>query len=131
MDCHQNVTELCMFIECVNYYSNMRPSCVHILKPLTDHSSLKGHAPIPCTPDMQTAFNKMHALMAADALVAYPGHSKQFNIYTDVSDCQLGACIIWDGRPAAYLSCKLSTSQQNYTVMEKEMLSIITTLEDF
>ena len=46
----------------------------HILKPLTDHSGLKKRAPIPWTDDMQKAFNKMCALIAADALAAYPDH---------------------------------------------------------
>ncbi len=67
---------------------------------------------------MQKAFNKMYLLMAADALAAYPTHNKQFDIYTDASDFQLGACIIQDGRPGAYFSHKLTRSQQNYILME-------------
>ena len=39
---------------------------------------------------MQKAFNKMHLLMAANALAAYPNHNKRFEVYTDVSKFQLG-----------------------------------------
>ena len=109
----------------------MWPSHAHILKPLTDHSGLKKRAPIPWTPEMQAAFDKMRALMAADALAAYPDHNKRFDVYTDASDFQLGACIVQEGRPVAYFSRKLSKSQQNYMVMEKEMLSIVATLDEF
>ena len=80
---------------------------------------------------MQTAFHKMRLLIAADALVAYPDHNKRFDIYTDSSDYQLGACIVQEGRPVAYFNQKLSKAQRNYIPVEKEMLSIVATLEDF
>jgi hypothetical protein len=114
-----------------NYYRDMWPSRAHILKPLMDQSGLKKRAPIKWTDDMQQAFDKMRLLMAADALAAYPNHNKRFDVYTDASDFQLGACIIQEGRPVAYFSQKLTKSQQIYTTMEKEMLSIIATLEEF
>jgi hypothetical protein len=101
MDRPCNATELCMFIGCVNYYCDMWPSCAHILKPWTDLSGLKKKAPIKWTDEMQKAFDKMHLLMAADALAAYPDHNKRFDVYTDASDFQLGACIIQEERPVA------------------------------
>jgi hypothetical protein len=131
MDCLCNVTELCMFIGCINYYRDMWPSCAHILKTLLDQSELKKKAPIKWTDEIQKAFNKMRLLMAADAIAANPDPNKQFNTYTDASDFQFGACIIQEEWPVAYFLQKLTKSQQNYTTMEKEMLSIIATLEEF
>jgi hypothetical protein len=80
---------------------------------------------------MQKGFDKMRLLMAADALAAYPDHNIRFTTYTYASDFQLGACIIQERRPVAYFLQKLTKSQQNYTTMEKEMLSILATLEEF
>jgi hypothetical protein len=77
------------------------------------------------TDEMQTAFDKMRLLIAADARAAYPDHNKRFDIYTDSSDYQLGACIVQEGRQVAYFSRKLSKALHNYITMEKEMLSIV------
>ncbi|KAL7503526.1 hypothetical protein ACHAXN_001305 [Cyclotella atomus] len=131
MDRPGTATELRRFIGCVNYYRGMWPRRAHILKPLTDQAGLKKGSKLEWTNDMQTAFDKMRLLLAADALAAYPDHNKRFDIYTDSSDFQLSACIVQDGRPVAYFGRKLTGAQQNYITMEKEMLSIVATLEEF
>jgi hypothetical protein len=101
MDHPCNITELPMFIGHVNYYGDMWPSHAHILKPLEDQSGLKKKAPIKWTDEMQKSFDKMHLLMAANALAPYPDHNKRFGVYTDASGFQLGACIIQEGTPVA------------------------------
>ncbi len=54
---------------------------------------------------MQKVFDKRHLLMAANALAVYPDHNKQFNVYTDASDFQLGTCTIQeDGVGATFAS---------------------------
>ena len=125
MDITRTSTVLRAFIGCVNYYRDMWPSRAHILKPLTDLSGTKKRAPISLTLKMYDAFKKIKRQMAAYALTSYPGHNQIFDIYSDASDYQLGACIIQNGRPVAYFTKKLSKSQINYTTMEKELLSIV------
>ncbi len=80
---------------------------------------------------MQKASNKMSLLMAADTPAAYSNHNTCFNVYTDASDLQLGACIIQEGRSVAYFSCKLTKYQQDYTTMENEMLSSLQLSKNF
>jgi hypothetical protein len=83
----------------VNYYRDTWPHQLYILAPLTAKTGApkKGKKPPPFqwTFKMQKAFNKMRALMAADVLCAYPDHNKPFHIFTDASDYQLGARLMW------------------------------------
>ena len=65
---------------------------------------MKKIALISWTLEIDDGFKKMRRLMAVDALAAYPDHNQIFDIYTDASDYQLGACIIQNGRPDAYFT---------------------------
>ena len=82
-------------------------------------------------PKHQAAFDEMKKIVSREVTLAYPNFSQPFVIYTDASDYQLGSVITQKGKPLAFYSRKLNKAQQNYTVTEKELLSIVETLKEF
>ena len=101
------------FLGMVTYYRDMWPRRSHILAPFAKLAGLPKKANIEWTKDMDVAFKQMRAVIAQDAMMAYPDHNKKFDIYTDASDYQMGACIMQGGRPVAYYSRKLTSAQKN------------------
>ena len=79
----------------------------------------------------QNAFDNIKATIARDVTLAYSDYSQDFEIYTNSSKLQLGAIITQNNRPLALLSRKLSLMQQNYSMIEQELLAIVKTLKEF
>jgi RNase H-like domain found in reverse transcriptase/Reverse transcriptase (RNA-dependent DNA polymerase) len=125
----ETVKQLRSFISMVNFCRDMFPQHSHILALLTALATGKG--PIPWSSECQQAFDTMKALLAKDAFLWYLDHNKRFDIYCDASDLQLGATILQEGMLVAFYSRKLNSVQRNYTVGEKELLSIVETLKEF
>jgi hypothetical protein len=94
-------------------------------------TSQVGQRNIKWTPECESSFNAIKALLSRDAFLRYPDHNKPFHVYTDASDYQLGSVIMQDGKPVAHFSRKLNSAQQNYTTGEKELLSIVETLREY
>ena len=73
----------------------------------------------------------MKKLIAKETLLTYPNFNKTFDIHTDASKVQLGACISQEGKPIAFYSRKLNPAHTRYTTTERELLSIVETLKEF
>jgi hypothetical protein len=121
--------QLRRFIGMVNYYRDMWPLRSHLLAPLSSLTSSK--VKWKWTTEHQESFDKMKALIAKETLLTFPDFSKEFEIHTDASKLQLGACILQNGKPVAFYSRKLQAAQTRYTTTERELLSIVETLKEF
>ena len=113
----------------VNYYRDMWPRRAELLPPLSSLTSSK--VKWKWTEEHQTAFEEMKKLIAKETLLTYPDFNLPFDIHTDASKLQLGACISQNGKPIAFYSRKLNPAQTRYTTTERELLSIVETFKEF
>jgi RNase H-like domain found in reverse transcriptase len=67
----------------------------------------------------------------SETILTFPDFSQEFEIHTDASNLQLGACISQNGKQVAFYSRKLQPAQTRYTITERELLSIVETLKEF
>jgi hypothetical protein len=69
--------------------------------------------------------------VSQETLLAFPDFEKEFHVYIDASNKQLGAVIIQEGKPLAFYSRKINSAQTRYTTGEQELPSIVETLIEF
>jgi RNase H-like domain found in reverse transcriptase len=124
----QTVKQLQLFMGAVNFYQDMFPKHSHVLAPLT--TLVNGKGTLKWSPECQKALDTMKALFAEGTFLWYLDH-KYFDISCNASNLQLDAGILQEGAPIAFYACKLTSAQCNYTVGEKEVLSIVETLKKF
>jgi hypothetical protein len=78
-------------------------------------------------PEQQRAFDEIKQKESQETLLAFPDFEKEFHVYNDASNKQLGAVIMQEGKPLGFYSIKLSSAQTRYTTGEQELLSIVET----
>ena len=125
----KNKKELRHFLGLVNYYRDMWRKRSHLMSPLTGLVSEKRKW--EWGDSQQKAFDELKRVISKETLLAFPDFNKEFHVYTDASDYQLGAVIMQENKPIAFYSRKLNQAQRNYTTGEQELLSIVETLKEF
>jgi hypothetical protein len=118
-----NVKELRSFLGLAGFYRKFVHHFGLISRPLTE--LLKKNILFVWTPDHQQAFETLkHALISAPVL-ALPDFSQPFCIYTDACKTGVGAVLMQNGHPLAFLSKALGIKNQGLSTYEKEYLVII------
>ena len=96
------------------------------LRRLTDQDSV-----FEWMPQHEDAFNEMKKLLSQAPVLQYYDVNEPVVLESDSSDVGLGAVITQKGKPIAYASRALTSTERNYAQIEKECLSLVFAAERF
>ena len=129
-----NVQELRAFLGLMNYYGKFIPNRSTLSQPL--HSLLCKETPWKWTKQHSVAFIKITDALVSSKILAHYNPLLPLRLAGDASAYGIGAVISHvaeDGaeKPIAFASRTLSKSEQNYSQIEKETLSLIFGVKKF
>ena len=101
----------------------MWPSQSYTLASLTILTPIKRK--LKWTQVKQDAFDKIKRIVAHNTLSTYPYFNEEFKIHADDVTFQLGEVMSHKEKTIAFYSRKLTDAQQQYTVIEGELLNIV------
>lgn len=123
------VKELRSFLGLAGYYRKFVKHFAVLAKPLT--SLLKKQVLLVWTQDHDTAFQLLKQALVSAPVLAMPDFSKTFCVETDASNCGVGAVLLQQGHPLAFISKPLGPKTKGLSTYEKEYLAILTAVDQW
>jgi hypothetical protein len=118
-----NTKELRSFLGLAGFYRKFVRHFGIIIRPL--FNLLKKHTLFVWTQEHEKAFDLLKTALVTTPVLALPDFSKQFYVYTDACQYGIGAVLMQQGHPLAFLSRALGPKNQGLSTYEKEYLAII------
>lgn len=109
------------FLGLIGYYRNFVKDYGKISRPLTD--MLKKDY-FTWNSEVEEAFENLKRPMTSTPVLALPDFSKTFVIECDALGKGIGAVLMQEGKPLAFLSKALSTKNLGLSTYEKELLTL-------
>lgn len=123
----KTIKEIKGFLGLLGYYRKFIKNFAKLAKPLT--LCLKKGSKIEHNEAFLKCFDECRNILTNEPLLQYPDFTKPFNLTTDASNFAIGAILsqgpIGSDKPIAYASRTLNSAEQNFSVIEKEALSVL------
>lgn len=124
-----NVKELRSFLGLAGYYRKFVRHFAVLAKPL--HQLLKKGVLFIWTSEHEIAFSSLKTALSSAPVLALPDFSKTFCMETDACKNGVGAVLLQDGHPLAFISKPLGVKTQGLSTYEKEYLAILVAVEQW
>lgn len=122
-----NLKQLRGLLGLAGYYRRFIQHYGHISRPLT--ALLKKGTSFVWTSETEAAFRALQQKLIQAPVLALPDFTKSFVLETDASDIEVGAVLMQEGHPIAYLSKPLSPRNQTLSTYEKECIAILMAID--
>jgi len=118
----QSVKQLRGFLGLAGYYRRFVNQYSTIAKPLHDMLKKDGFS---WPEEAKCAFQKLKTQLSTAPVLALPNFSKDFVLEVDASGQGVGAVLMQDRHPIAYISRSFNQQQQALLTYEKELLGVV------
>lgn len=122
-----NKREVQQFVGLANFYRRFVNSFSQISFPLTQLT--KDNQTFVWGPTQQQAFETLKKAITSAPVLALPDITKTFTLVTDASNVAIAATLLQNDHPVSFYSRKLKGAECNYSVYDKETLSLIEALK--
>lgn len=126
--------EVKRFLGTASWYRRFVPNLSTLAAPLTKLTSTSKKAPpFKWNTQADKAFNLIKQALISTPILSCPDFTKPFSLHCDASSYGIGAMLTqdFDGieKPIAYMSKSLTGPQRNYSITERELLSVVISIE--
>ena len=123
------VEDVRRFVGMTNFVARYIPSLTDVLHPL--HNLMKHKIPFSWSDNQQTAFEKVKRMLTDTPSLPYYNPDDEMIVENDACEYGIGSALMQTDGPIAYASRSLSSVEQRYAQIEKEMLAVVFGLERF
>ena len=119
----QSVSKLRSFLGLTSYFRRFIQAYANIVGPL--NNLLRKDVPYEWTSACQQAFDGVKVALTMAPVLVMPDYAQPFELIADACGFGIGAALLQEGRPIAFLCKQFPAAERNYTVGEQELLAVV------